>query len=41
MIFVNLMRIHDINFETRPKVLDGDVLSYNYTGITFSPYANY
>ncbi|QCD77832.1 ferulate-5-hydroxylase [Vigna unguiculata] len=36
-----VMKTHDINFATRPKVLAVDVLSYNNTGIAFAPYANY
>ncbi|WVY92175.1 hypothetical protein V8G54_037689 [Vigna mungo] len=36
-----VMKTHDINFATRPKVPSIDVLSYNYTGIAFAPYGNY
>jgi len=36
-----LMKTHDINFATRPKVLAIDVVSYNCTNIAFSPYGNY
>ena len=36
-----VMKTHDINFATRPKVVSMDVLSYNYTDIAFAPYGRY
>jgi len=36
-----VMKTHDINFATRPKVLAIDVLNYNCTSIAFAPYGNY
>ncbi|BAT88737.1 hypothetical protein VIGAN_05233000 [Vigna angularis var. angularis] len=36
-----VMKTHDINFATRPKVLAIDVISYNCTSIAFAPYGNY
>ncbi|KAH1198799.1 Cytochrome P450 71D11 [Glycine max] len=35
------MKIDDINFATRPKVLAIDIMSYNSTSIAFAPYGNY
>ncbi|KAL5178063.1 Cytochrome P450 71D11 [Glycine soja] len=36
-----VMKTHDINFATRPKVLAIDIMSYNSTNIAFAPYGNY
>ncbi|KAK7387156.1 hypothetical protein VNO78_27705 [Psophocarpus tetragonolobus] len=36
-----VMKTHDINFATRPKVLAIDIISYNSTSIAFAPYGNY
>ena len=32
-----VMKTHDINFATRPKVLAIDIMSYNSTNVTFDP----
>ncbi|KAK7333385.1 hypothetical protein VNO80_30153 [Phaseolus coccineus] len=36
-----VMKTHDINFATRPKILASEILSYNSTSIAFAPYGNY
>jgi len=36
-----VMKTHDINFATRPKVLASEIISYNSTSIAFAPYGNY
>ncbi|BAT88525.1 hypothetical protein VIGAN_05204300 [Vigna angularis var. angularis] len=36
-----VMKTHDINFATRPKVLAIDVICYNCTNIAFAPYGHY
>ena len=36
-----VMKTHDINFATRPKLPTVDVFSYNCTDIAFSPYGYY
>jgi len=36
-----VMKTHDINFATRPKLLASEILSYNSTDIAFAPYGNY
>ncbi|WVY92173.1 hypothetical protein V8G54_037687 [Vigna mungo] len=36
-----VMKAHDINFATRPKVLAIDVINYNCTNIAFAPYGDY
>lgn len=36
-----VMKTHDINFATRPKVLAIDVINYNCTNIAFAPYGDY
>nr|XP_007146612.1 hypothetical protein PHAVU_006G054900g [Phaseolus vulgaris]ESW18606.1 hypothetical protein PHAVU_006G054900g [Phaseolus vulgaris] len=36
-----VMKIHDINFATRPKILASEIISYNSTDIAFAPYGNY
>ncbi|XP_068495076.1 cytochrome P450 71D11-like isoform X3 [Phaseolus vulgaris] len=36
-----VMKTHDINFATRPKILASEIISYNSTGIVFAPYGNY
>ncbi|ESW18600.1 hypothetical protein PHAVU_006G054300 [Phaseolus vulgaris] len=36
-----VMKTHDINFATRPKVLAVDIMSYNSTDIAFAPYGEY
>jgi len=38
---MEVMKTHDINFATRPKVLAIDVINYNCTNIAFAPYGNY
>ncbi|OWM85819.1 hypothetical protein CDL15_Pgr012069 [Punica granatum] len=36
-----VMKTHDINFASRPKVLGPRILTYGCTGINFSPYGEY
>jgi len=36
-----VMKTHDINFATRPKILFTEIISYNSTDIAFAPYGNY
>ncbi|KAH1054234.1 hypothetical protein AAZX31_08G315800 [Glycine max] len=36
-----VMKTHDINFATRPKVLAIEIMSYNSTSIAFAGYGNY
>ncbi|XP_017439867.1 cytochrome P450 71D9 [Vigna angularis] len=36
-----VLKTHDINFATRPKVLAIDVINYNCTNIAFAPYGDY
>ncbi|KAL5735694.1 hypothetical protein ACOSQ2_030482 [Xanthoceras sorbifolium] len=36
-----MMKHHDINFAQRPHFLGGDIITYNYTDIAFSPYGDY
>ncbi|KAL1538029.1 salviol synthase-like [Salvia divinorum] len=36
-----VMRTHDTNFANRPPMLATEELTYNSTGITFSPYGDY
>ncbi|KAK7305226.1 hypothetical protein VNO77_43128 [Canavalia gladiata] len=36
-----VMKTHDINFATRPKILAAEIMSYNSTTIAFAPYGHY
>ncbi|XP_058788018.1 cytochrome P450 71D9-like [Vicia villosa] len=36
-----VMKTHDINFATRPRLLATDIMAYNSTNIAFAPYGNY
>ncbi|KAL5707797.1 hypothetical protein ACHQM5_018658 [Ranunculus cassubicifolius] len=36
-----VLKTHDLAFVNRPKLLSADILSYNYTSISFSPYGDY
>ncbi|XP_058747978.1 cytochrome P450 71D11-like [Vicia villosa] len=36
-----ILKIHDIKFASRPKILAAEILSYGCTNISFSPYGNY
>ncbi|XP_020237518.1 cytochrome P450 71D11 isoform X2 [Cajanus cajan] len=36
-----IMKTHDLNFSSRPRMLLTDIASYGYTNIAFSPYGNY
>ncbi|KAK7305227.1 hypothetical protein VNO77_43129 [Canavalia gladiata] len=36
-----VMKTHDINFATRPKILAAEIMSYNSTSIAFAPYGSY
>lgn len=36
-----IMKIHDLNFASRPRLLTTDIVTYDYTGIAFTPYGDY
>nr|KYP38904.1 Cytochrome P450 71D11 [Cajanus cajan] len=36
-----IMKTHDVNFASRPRMLFTDIVSYGYTNIAFSTYGNY
>ncbi|CAI8596713.1 unnamed protein product [Vicia faba] len=36
-----VMKTHDINFATRPRLLATEIMAYNSTNIAFAPYGNY
>ncbi|KAL8033432.1 hypothetical protein ABFX02_13G158700 [Erythranthe guttata] len=36
-----VMKTHDINFASRPSILVPEIISYNCTSISFSPYGDY
>lgn len=36
-----VMKTHDINFANRPPLLAGEIITYGYKGMTFSPYGTY
>ncbi|KAL2347890.1 hypothetical protein Fmac_001890 [Flemingia macrophylla] len=36
-----IMKTHDVNFASRPRMLLTDIVSYGYTNIAFAPYGNY
>ncbi|KAL5102245.1 hypothetical protein RYX36_006572 [Vicia faba] len=36
-----VLKIHDIKFASRPKILAAEILTYGCTNISFSPYGNY
>ncbi|CAH1439889.1 unnamed protein product [Lactuca virosa] len=36
-----VMKTHDLSFANRPKLLNAEIIGYNYTDIVFSPYGDY